>query len=741
MRKPKVSVIYVNYKSSSDLLESIKSLISSKPKVSYEVIVVDNSPEDNVSDKLKQFKPKSKIKYLKAKTNLGYGAGNNLGTESAKGEYLLFLNPDTLIKKNTVDELVKFLDGNKKAAVVAPNLVVTKNNIFDDIGARELTPLRAIFSLSFIAKIFPRNKFKRKYRMQDLSKDKKRQAVAVPGSAFMIRKDVFNEVGKFDEKMFMYFEEADLGKRLKEAGYKSYIIPNSEVIHKWEQKGDKPEKLQEIFNKSRFYYFRKHYGYFTALFTEAFLRVSKNTLFITIVIMLGTLLRIYKIDEYVAFGGDNGYYITLARDVFLKNEFPLVSITTSVPIFRQGAIFVWMLSIVLKIFGYDPATAFYFVALINSLALLILYFVLKKYYSAKFAVISVVLASFSPLFVTHSRKLSVIAPIFLFTIISFWIFLRSINRNKNIYYFLFGLTLSILLQFELAAFNLFIVYGFVFLILRKKIRLQLLLSTILGMFLGMLPFIIYDLQRGVFIQTLGFFIWAATKPFESLMTIFNGRGTAIDIDQGIELFSRILVPQLPFFSVGILILSLLLFFLSNIKNIKEKQPKTIVISVWLAVTYLSFFARGIFSDAYMPLLFLPTVVSLSFFVVKLFDINKIAITLFIIVFVYMNSRYLIDTHFLFQDDPLTLKNRKAAANYIVKDADGRDYELSYIGYGLQWFIAGYEYDYLSWWYGNEPVKNSDLKYKLYQASEETFGITPPPNSVWIGKLAVEKVEK
>lgn len=244
----KISVIYVNYKSGRHLIESIESVFKSKPKLKYEIIVVDNSPKDLISKKLKKLS--SKIVYIKNTKNTGYGAGNNLGIKRSKGEYVFVLNPDTLINKSTVDILAKFLDKNKKVAIVAPNLLVGKGILFENMGSRTLTPLRAIFSLTFVEKIFPNNKFKKVYRLEDISKDMSREVGAVPGSAFMIKKKIFNKVGKFDENIFMYFEESDLGKRIKDSGYKIFIEPKARVIHKWVGKKDKSKKLQKYFNEN-----------------------------------------------------------------------------------------------------------------------------------------------------------------------------------------------------------------------------------------------------------------------------------------------------------------------------------------------------------------------------------------------------------------------------------------------------------------------------------------------------------
>lgn len=735
---PKVSVIYVNYKSGKDLLESVQSLIASKPKVSYQVVVVDNSPKDKVSGKLKKLR--KNVIYIKSIKNLGYGGGNNLGAEKAEGKYLFILNPDTLLRKDTIDELSNFLDKRNNVAVAAPNLADKKDKTFSDIGARELTPVRAIFSLSFIAKIFPNNRVKKEYRLDDLRKDEMREAVAVPGSAFMIRKCVFEKVGRFDEKMFMYFEEADLGKRVKEAGYKTYINPKAQVIHKWEQKGDKPEKLKKIFEKSRFYYFKKHFGLLNAIVVEIFTRFSLLGLLVLIALLFGCYLRFTELDRFVRFSGDTGFYFLLARNIFTKGEFPLVSIATSVPVFRQGAVFIWMLGIVLKIFDYNPMSGFYFTAFINSVALILFYLVVKDIFDKKLATVSTILACFSPILISHSRRVSVISPIFLFTIVTFWLFSRALRSKGTLHYFLLGVVLSILLQFELAAFTLFIVFAITFLVLRRTISIRQAIYTGIGAVLGAMPFIVYDIKNGVFIQTIGFLTWVITKPFENLL-IPSAEMTTIDYGAGMNLVSRGILPQLPFVSIITLFLSLFVFIKDKKKQLVKLNPEVILIILWFLVTYSSFLARGIFSDAYMPFTFIPTLLILSVIIILIFKKRKFLGCSILFSVVAINTVFVIDSNFMMgKRNRNTLKHKIAVSNYVINDSEGENYELIYAGVGDMYESGGDNYEYLLWWLGKEPMKGANTSYRI--VSRASVGDKEAVEDVlWIGDVGIVKSRK
>lgn len=260
IKKPEVSIIIVKYRSEKYLPACLAS-IGKDPR--WEVIIVDNDKE-----------------------NVGYGAGCNNGARRAKGEFLFFLNPDTVVLPGTIDNLIFFIrEGGginsplrcepKRVGIVAP-LLLDKNKIpYLLQGAGELTPLGAVFAFSFLNKLWPNNPLSRKYWLTDWDKKGIREVAVVPGTAFMIRGKIFEEIGGFDEKFFLYFEENDLCKRVKEVGWRIFIEPQAKVIHFWKGSTPKNGKIKKIFCQSRFYYFKKHWGILPAIIVESFLRSSE----------------------------------------------------------------------------------------------------------------------------------------------------------------------------------------------------------------------------------------------------------------------------------------------------------------------------------------------------------------------------------------------------------------------------------------------------------------------------------
>ena len=244
--KPLVSIIIVKYQSEEYLADCLTS-IGKNPK--WEIIIIDNDQE-----------------------NVGYGAGCNRGVEKAKGKYLFFLNPDTVVQSGAIEELIWFLENNEDVGISAPLLLDKDKKQYSFQGTDELTPLTAIFAFSFINKFWPNNPISKKYWLVDWDKKSPREIAVVPGTALMIRRVVFRKVGGFDENFFLYFEESDLCKRVRKAGWKIFFQPKAKVIHFWGKSGEGKKENKKIFRESRFYFLKKHYGFLPSLLVEIFLR-------------------------------------------------------------------------------------------------------------------------------------------------------------------------------------------------------------------------------------------------------------------------------------------------------------------------------------------------------------------------------------------------------------------------------------------------------------------------------------
>ena len=289
---PKASLILVTHKEEAELKDCLTSLFVShtrngKPdSQEIEVIVVDNNPESKLKSALKKSFPK--VRYVRSGANIGFGPANNLGAKHATGEFFFFLNPDTIVEAGAIHALSEFLMKRPKVGVVAPTLYTMTGEIYPDQGSGELTPLSGIATHSIFHRIWPGNPIAQKYWVRDRDVTKPQHLAVIPGTALMVRRSAFAEIGGFDEQFFIYFEESDLCRRLRNAGWEVWLTPAAKIRHIWHA-ATKAAKYQIIFEESRYKYFRKWYGEKTARLVEIVLQTGKNELLLLISLLLSII--------------------------------------------------------------------------------------------------------------------------------------------------------------------------------------------------------------------------------------------------------------------------------------------------------------------------------------------------------------------------------------------------------------------------------------------------------------------
>ena len=220
--QPKVSVIIPHHNNFSILNECLQSLQKSN-YLNIEIIVVDNHSTDGSTREIRQ--KYNNLIIQKSDINLGYAGGCNLGSEIASGDYLLFLNNDTTHESNFIDELVGTLNSNEKIACVQPKIKnYNQKKYFDYAGA----------SGGFIDYlVFP---FCRGRIFNTIEKDTgqyndKRRVFWTSGTAFLTRKKVFKDLGRFDEKLFAHMEEIDYCWKCYLSGYECFVNPEATIYH------------------------------------------------------------------------------------------------------------------------------------------------------------------------------------------------------------------------------------------------------------------------------------------------------------------------------------------------------------------------------------------------------------------------------------------------------------------------------------------------------------------------------
>jgi len=231
--KPIVSVIIVSYNTRDLTLKSIKSALASRgfKKGEIEVIVIDNNSSDNTVEFIgKKF---LNFRLIANNENRGFGASNNQGAAIARGKYLLLLNTDAFLDKDSLKVLVDVLEKRKDIVSVGPQLRYTDNRL-QPSGGYLPTPLRVMAWMWWLDKLpIIKKLFKEPYHIFDLNWHKKAHYPEwLMGACVLFRKDEFLVAGGFDDKMFMYAEEVELYRRLKESlGKRVMFTTKTKVVH------------------------------------------------------------------------------------------------------------------------------------------------------------------------------------------------------------------------------------------------------------------------------------------------------------------------------------------------------------------------------------------------------------------------------------------------------------------------------------------------------------------------------
>lgn len=247
----KLSIIIVNHQSWKYLIRCLESIRTNNSalNVDHEIIVVNNG-----SDILKL---DPDVKCIEVGENLGFGRANNLAAKKASGEILWFLNPDTEIGSENINLLLGLFSNDSKAGVIGPKLITEENKIQKWSAGAEST----------LADLIKNNLgFPASQKIWE-SKEKK-ECAWVSGAALFIKKDLFQKLGGFDEKFFMYFEDIDLCRRARQLGYKIVYYPEFVVRHLGGKSFGDKKAQKKLYYASQDHYFQKHFGKFTAFWVR-----------------------------------------------------------------------------------------------------------------------------------------------------------------------------------------------------------------------------------------------------------------------------------------------------------------------------------------------------------------------------------------------------------------------------------------------------------------------------------------
>lgn len=263
----KLSVIIISYNVKHYIEQCIRSIWRSAEHagIETEVFVVDNNSRDNSIEHLQHLFPAASYPHLHLianSRNVGFGRANNQAARQAKGKYILFLNPDTLLTENTLGDCIKFADTRSDLGGLGVRMIKADGAFAFESRRGLPTPWTAFCKMSGLAAAFPYSKLFGKYYMRYLDENQIEEIEILSGAFFMTTKKALERCGLFDEDFFMYGEDIDLSHRMRLAGLHNYYHPTIILHYKGESTQKSSYRYVHVFYEAMLIFFKKHYRHY-----------------------------------------------------------------------------------------------------------------------------------------------------------------------------------------------------------------------------------------------------------------------------------------------------------------------------------------------------------------------------------------------------------------------------------------------------------------------------------------------
>ena len=340
-----ISVIIVNYNVEYFLEQCLNSTFKALEKVSGEVFVVDNNSIDGSVDMVREKFPA--VQLIANKENTGFSKANNQAIRVSKGEYVLLLNPDTVVEEDTFSKCIDFMDNHPEAGGLGIRMVDGKGIFLPESKRGLPTPAAAFYKIFGISSLFPKSKRFSKYHLGYLNEFETNQVDVLSGAFMLIRKETLDKVGLLDEAFFMYGEDIDLSYRILLGGYKNYYFPETKIIH---YKGESTKKSSVnyvfVFYNAMVIFAKKHFSQKNAKLFSSLINLA--IYFRAGIAILNRLVRksfVPVVDIVVSLSA-----LFLLTELWRKEniEFPEDILAYAIPSY----LLVWIISIVYS-GGYD----------------------------------------------------------------------------------------------------------------------------------------------------------------------------------------------------------------------------------------------------------------------------------------------------------------------------------------------------------------------------------------------------
>ncbi|MDX1685193.1 MAG: glycosyltransferase, partial [Saprospiraceae bacterium] len=269
----KLSIVIVNYNVKYFLEQSLRSVYRSNFHYDYEVIVVDNDSDDGSMEMVEKSFPD--VIRIRNSENLGFSKANNQGIRIARGQYILLLNPDTILSENTLKIAVDRMDENKRIGGLGVRMIDGGGHFLPESKRGLPTPFVAFCKAFGLSRLFPRSRTFNYYHLGHIPQNRSSEVDVLSGAFMMIRRSVIDEIGGLDESFFMYGEDIDLSYRIQKAGYINWYEAETSIVH---FKGESTKRgslnYVRVFYKAMIIFANKHFVGKGAMYISIFYKLA-----------------------------------------------------------------------------------------------------------------------------------------------------------------------------------------------------------------------------------------------------------------------------------------------------------------------------------------------------------------------------------------------------------------------------------------------------------------------------------
>ena len=253
-----LSIVIVNYHHSHMLADCLKSVYRTIKKIRFEIIIVDNSSKDDGLELILKRYPETR--FINNLKNVGFARANNQGVKIASGDFLLFINPDTIMTEGAIESMLGYIQSDSSIGILGPK-VLNSDQTIQYSCRRFPTVWSGLFNrYSLMTRLFPNNRFSRHYLMLDYDHNSIRSVDWISGCCMMMSASTFKKANGFDENYFLFIEDVDLCQIIKNKGLLVIYFPHAKIFHKISSSNSRSTS-QAIIKRHQgmIYYNRKHF--------------------------------------------------------------------------------------------------------------------------------------------------------------------------------------------------------------------------------------------------------------------------------------------------------------------------------------------------------------------------------------------------------------------------------------------------------------------------------------------------